>query len=1204
MARIESQSEPIPGYKLLDRLGAGGFGEVWKAEAPGGIFKAIKIIHGDLRSKDSDLVRYAEQELKALKRVKQVRHPYLLALDRYDIVDGRLMIVMELADCNLWDRFRECRDNNLPGIPRDELLEYMWETAEVLDLFNDQFQLQHLDIKPQNLFLLYNHVKVADFGQVKDLQGLMAQVTGGITPVYAAPETFDGIITRFCDQYSLACVYQELLTGVRPFDGSSMSQLLMQHLNLPPNLAPSPSGDRAALSRALAKRPEERWPNVSSFVKCLRGKSASSERVAVPGARIEPESPTLPSSGNSQYPVQAPLPHLVVPVDTPPPRGATDTTGPLFTPAPPEITGSGSLSPTLVIGIGQVGLRVLQRLRFEHTEKYGPPEMTPLLRSLYIDTDPDSLDEALRGRPYDRLAALKPEDIYPARLNRAAHYMKPRLNGRSLTEGWFDPQLLYRIPRAPQTMGLRLFGRLAFCDHYRPLMGKIQSELDAALSSDALALTEARTGLSLRTNQPRVYVVTGLAGGTGAGMFLDLAYSLRIRLKRMGYEFPEIVGVMLIPPSDSATASAQSLGNTYASLLELNHYSRPDTSFVANYDDRFGTIREKAAPFTQCYLLPGSTAALASPVGIGNPQSTPRSRTPPGIPIPAHRQRTSSSGSGIVQKPGSRVFLAASAQRSLDPAAAQAALKPFSDAAELIRLNMMTPVGRLVDEGRVAAEEGNPHTVTFATFGISGFEWPRAEVVARTAAKIGRTILKRWSSPDIKRMRELIPALAQTRWSQLGLDPDTVLRRLQDAADQAAGGPIEELIGMTTDPLLPRGWLGRLPEPDKLTIAIDLLVKLVGPPASTLKRTPTQVEQALGESAFVVAQGFARDLHTLVPTLIDDPQFRLSGTEELLRQFLAMTDRMMERYLQMAVDHDAKAQVGFESVSQYAHFHKGMRKPTAAEFADALKQFPRSRFQGVIFRQLVEIYQAVRDILTAQMTDVSSARQRLEVASNVPDPTLEGTEAPAGTRRLMPAGCTGIADAVERFLGVLNESDSTEIDRRAQAVIEPRFGGLFHACINSATGAADVVATVYEESRAHLDTRLGEVDLAGMFAERYRTPQQAERAIEQTYQEAEPTWVGSGPWVGGEVAVLACPGGPGGEPLRELARRAIPVAGLPIADVRDNLMVYREWPAVPLAALPHFGPAAAAAYSALPDTQQCTPHCRVDVTQWVDVDAP
>ena len=63
----------------------------------------------------------------------------------------------------------------------------MEETAEALDLMNKQYQLQHLDIKPQNLFLVHQHVKVADFGLVKDLEGMQASVTGGVTPVYAAP---------------------------------------------------------------------------------------------------------------------------------------------------------------------------------------------------------------------------------------------------------------------------------------------------------------------------------------------------------------------------------------------------------------------------------------------------------------------------------------------------------------------------------------------------------------------------------------------------------------------------------------------------------------------------------------------------------------------------------------------------------------------------------------------------------------------------------------------------------------------------------------------------------------------------------------------------------------------------------------------------------------------------------------------------------
>src|SRR6266849_1880589 len=213
---LEPQAEPIPGYKLIERLGGGGFGEVWKAIAPGGLAKAIKFVFGDLKASTDDGVR-AEQELKALSRVKEIRHPYILSLERYDIIDGQLIIVMELADCNFWDRFKECRNQGLPGVPRDELLRYMQEASEALDLMNIEHQLQHLDIKPQNLFLVHNHVKVADFGLVKDLQGMMASVTGGIPPVYASPDTFDGWISRFCDQYSLAIVYQELLTGQRPF---------------------------------------------------------------------------------------------------------------------------------------------------------------------------------------------------------------------------------------------------------------------------------------------------------------------------------------------------------------------------------------------------------------------------------------------------------------------------------------------------------------------------------------------------------------------------------------------------------------------------------------------------------------------------------------------------------------------------------------------------------------------------------------------------------------------------------------------------------------------------------------------------------------------------------------------------------------------------------------------------------------------------
>src|SRR5262249_55102378 len=149
----EPDAEPIPGYRLIEPLGAGGFGEVWKCEAPGGLVKAIKFVHGGETSLLGADVSGAEQELRSLQHVKSIRHPFLLSMERVEIVNGELLIVMELADQSLHDVLTERQAAGRPGLPRVDLLLYLRETAEVLDLMNLEYGVQHLDIKPRNLFL-------------------------------------------------------------------------------------------------------------------------------------------------------------------------------------------------------------------------------------------------------------------------------------------------------------------------------------------------------------------------------------------------------------------------------------------------------------------------------------------------------------------------------------------------------------------------------------------------------------------------------------------------------------------------------------------------------------------------------------------------------------------------------------------------------------------------------------------------------------------------------------------------------------------------------------------------------------------------------------------------------------------------------------------------------------------------------------------
>ncbi len=277
----QAGQEPLAGYRLLEPLGRGGFGEVWKCSVSGGLVKAIKFVEGaeggeptakaDPTGADGPLgsvLSPGALELAALEQVKSIRHPFLLSIERIEILAGTLLIVMELADRNLQAVLLEYQVKGQPGIPRAQLLSFLCEAAEALDVLNFRHGLQHLDIKPHNLFVIGNHVKVGDFGLVRSLRS--DHRAGGLTPIYAAPELYQRTFSRHSDQYSLAIVYQQMLTSSVPFASPDPVQLRLQHLTGTPDLSALPEADRAVVLRGLAKDPEKRYPSCQEFVQALQ----------------------------------------------------------------------------------------------------------------------------------------------------------------------------------------------------------------------------------------------------------------------------------------------------------------------------------------------------------------------------------------------------------------------------------------------------------------------------------------------------------------------------------------------------------------------------------------------------------------------------------------------------------------------------------------------------------------------------------------------------------------------------------------------------------------------------------------------------------------------------------------------------------------------------------------------------------------------
>ena len=262
-------------YKTVVRLGAGAFGEVFRAhDSVLGRDVAVKRIRLDAFVEPAQLEDVKQRFLREAQVAARLRHPNIVTT--HDIVATPLtsFIVMELVEGKTLQALLAERGR----LPLQETIALLAQAAAALDHAHAN-QVVHRDVKPANIMIEPGgHVKVMDFGIAKVEAGANLTATGSImgTPNYMAPEQAKGLkVGPRADLFSLGCVLYECLTGQKPFRGESVSVILVKILTEEPppvDLAAAglPAGTDAVLKHATAKDPAARYASGAELIEALR----------------------------------------------------------------------------------------------------------------------------------------------------------------------------------------------------------------------------------------------------------------------------------------------------------------------------------------------------------------------------------------------------------------------------------------------------------------------------------------------------------------------------------------------------------------------------------------------------------------------------------------------------------------------------------------------------------------------------------------------------------------------------------------------------------------------------------------------------------------------------------------------------------------------------------------------------------------------
>ncbi len=261
-APLKVPRDLIPRYTLLDTLGESVRATVYLAHSAAlNRNVALKVSH----ESEDGVAQFARE----FETVGVLRHPGVVDIYDYGMHDGREFIAMEYFPCG------DLKARLQNPVTEREALDYLGRIAEALAAVHAEGIL-HRDLKPPNIMLREDgQVVLIDFGLARNLEHGTRSTRAGVlrgSPYYMSPEQAQGLeLDARSDLYSLGVIFYEMLTGEKPYQGSSAIEVLQQHVNAAvPQLPEHFSHHQTLLEGLLAKDRDDRFPSAEELLASLR----------------------------------------------------------------------------------------------------------------------------------------------------------------------------------------------------------------------------------------------------------------------------------------------------------------------------------------------------------------------------------------------------------------------------------------------------------------------------------------------------------------------------------------------------------------------------------------------------------------------------------------------------------------------------------------------------------------------------------------------------------------------------------------------------------------------------------------------------------------------------------------------------------------------------------------------------------------------